>query len=197
MLQCAAALGIKYNPIQKCAEGTQGDELLAGLGNRTHNFTPHITFVPTVAINDVSVIPIVVTNLYLNKFIIKLLITVNSIKCKSNIKYNWDQSVSFPFLLLHITEDCFEQESKYICPLSSRLFHKATTAFLWCSPIVRIISSYWKFMDASADWWVTKVILWMNSLSGINLINRFFWPLSDLEWTTYFFIWVYHLSQPK
>jgi hypothetical protein len=67
MLQCAAALGIEYNPIQNCAEGTQGDELLAGLGDRTHNFTPHITFVPTVAINEVSIILIVFTNLHMNK----------------------------------------------------------------------------------------------------------------------------------
>lgn len=51
--QCAAVLGIDYNPVQNCAEGTEGNELLARLGDRTHNFTPHITFVPTVAINGV------------------------------------------------------------------------------------------------------------------------------------------------
>ncbi|KDR17208.1 GILT-like protein C02D5.2 [Zootermopsis nevadensis] len=51
--QCAETLGIDYTPIENCAEGTQGDELLAALGDRTHNFTPQITFVPTVAINDV------------------------------------------------------------------------------------------------------------------------------------------------
>jgi hypothetical protein len=48
-------LGINYNPIQDCAEGTKGNELLAELGDRTHDFTPHITFVPTVAINGVSI----------------------------------------------------------------------------------------------------------------------------------------------
>jgi hypothetical protein len=79
MSQCAAAVGIKYNPIRKCAEGTEGDELLAALGDRTHSLTPHLTFVPTVTINDVSII-LIVTNLCLNKLIIKLLFTVNSIK---------------------------------------------------------------------------------------------------------------------
>jgi hypothetical protein len=54
MLQCAALLDIDYSPIQYCAEGTQGDELLAAMGNRTLYFTPQITFVPTVAINGVS-----------------------------------------------------------------------------------------------------------------------------------------------
>ena len=54
MLQCAALLDVDYNPIQDCAEGTRGDELLAVMGNRTLYFTPQITFVPTVAINGVS-----------------------------------------------------------------------------------------------------------------------------------------------
>ena len=43
-----------YSPIKDCAEGTQGDELLAAMGNRTLYFTPQITFVPTVAVNGVS-----------------------------------------------------------------------------------------------------------------------------------------------
>jgi len=55
LLQCAAALDIDYNPIQDCAEGTVGDELLAAMGNRTLYFTPQITFVPTVAVNGVSI----------------------------------------------------------------------------------------------------------------------------------------------
>jgi len=51
--QCAAVLNIDYNPIQDCAEGEQGDQLLAAMGNRTLYFTPQITFVPTVAVNGV------------------------------------------------------------------------------------------------------------------------------------------------
>jgi len=51
--QCASLLGIDYNPIQDCAEGTQGDELLAAMGTRTLHFTPQITFVPTIAVNGV------------------------------------------------------------------------------------------------------------------------------------------------
>jgi hypothetical protein len=54
LLQCAAVLDIDYNPIQDCAEGAQGDQLLAAMGNRTLYFTPQITFVPTVAVNGVS-----------------------------------------------------------------------------------------------------------------------------------------------
>jgi len=61
-LQCATVLGIDYNPIQSCAEGTEGDELLARLGDRTHNFTPQITFVPTIVINGVSFFLIFVTS---------------------------------------------------------------------------------------------------------------------------------------
>jgi len=51
--QCASLLGIEYDPIQDCAEGVQGDQLLAAMGNRTLYFTPQITFVPTVAVNGV------------------------------------------------------------------------------------------------------------------------------------------------
>lgn len=54
MLQCATAAGVDYNAIEGCAEGREGDELLAAMGNRTLYFTPQITFVPTVAINGVS-----------------------------------------------------------------------------------------------------------------------------------------------
>jgi len=54
LLQCASLLGIEYDPIQDCAEGVQGDQLLAAMGNRTLYFTPQITFVPTVAVNGVS-----------------------------------------------------------------------------------------------------------------------------------------------
>ena len=54
LLQCAALLGIDFDPIQDCAEGTQGNALLAEMGNRTLYFTPQITFVPTIAVNGVS-----------------------------------------------------------------------------------------------------------------------------------------------
>ena len=54
MLQCASLLDIDYNPIEDCADGVQGDQLLAAMGNRTLYFTPQITFVPTVAVNGVS-----------------------------------------------------------------------------------------------------------------------------------------------
>ncbi|XP_069692899.1 GILT-like protein 1 [Periplaneta americana] len=51
--QCAYVIGINYNPIEYCADGERGNELLAAMGNRTHRFRPEITFVPTIVLNDV------------------------------------------------------------------------------------------------------------------------------------------------
>ncbi|KAJ9582816.1 hypothetical protein L9F63_022835, partial [Diploptera punctata] len=51
--QCANILGIDYNAIASCANSTEGQNLLAALGNRTHSVSPKITFIPTIVFNGV------------------------------------------------------------------------------------------------------------------------------------------------
>jgi interferon gamma-inducible protein 30 len=51
--QCAERLNITWSPIQECASGTQGQQFLAAMGDRTHGLNPRLTFVPWININDV------------------------------------------------------------------------------------------------------------------------------------------------
>lgn len=47
-------LGLSYDGVAECSTNEEGQGLLAALGDRTHSFSPAITFVPTIAVNDVS-----------------------------------------------------------------------------------------------------------------------------------------------
>lgn len=51
--QCARK--VKLNPAKfiRCAKSVKGENLLAALGDRTHDITPKITYIPTIAFNDV------------------------------------------------------------------------------------------------------------------------------------------------
>ncbi|GJQ74884.1 hypothetical protein Trydic_g21720 [Trypoxylus dichotomus] len=51
--QCAALNGVDWDSILQCFEDGTGDDLLARNGDRTHNITPTITFIPTIIFNDV------------------------------------------------------------------------------------------------------------------------------------------------
>lgn len=50
--QCADTVGIDFSKVEECIE-TEGDDILADLGDQTHSVEPTITFVPTVIYNDV------------------------------------------------------------------------------------------------------------------------------------------------
>ncbi|CAG2062947.1 unnamed protein product, partial [Timema podura] len=50
---CGRSLNISYSQISACTDSREGPQLLSGLGNRTHDFQPLITFVPTVVFNSV------------------------------------------------------------------------------------------------------------------------------------------------
>lgn len=53
LFQCAIQVGVQdFTPISDCF-ATQGDEILAQLGDRTHAVEPTITFVPTIIYDDV------------------------------------------------------------------------------------------------------------------------------------------------
>nr|CAD7432270.1 unnamed protein product [Timema monikensis] len=51
--ECGRSLNISYSQISTCTHSREGPQLLSGLGNRTHDFQPLITFVPTVVFNSV------------------------------------------------------------------------------------------------------------------------------------------------
>lgn len=51
--KCARRYKIDFKELKKCANSDKGRELLAKLGNRTHEFKPQIKWVPTIVFNDV------------------------------------------------------------------------------------------------------------------------------------------------
>lgn len=50
--QCASELSLDYSVVQTCAETDRGDQLLAALGNKTYEFQPELTRVPSVVFNE-------------------------------------------------------------------------------------------------------------------------------------------------
>lgn len=51
--QCAKKVKLNPDKFIKCAKNKKGEKLLAAFGDRTHNFTPLINYVPTIVFNDV------------------------------------------------------------------------------------------------------------------------------------------------
>jgi len=47
---CAEQINIPYSPIEECARGKEGNQLLFLMGEMTHNLSPSVTFIPTVEI---------------------------------------------------------------------------------------------------------------------------------------------------
>ena len=50
--KCAQQLGIDYEPIRTCTEGTKGQQLLMEAGRKTLGLSPRLNFVPWININD-------------------------------------------------------------------------------------------------------------------------------------------------
>jgi hypothetical protein len=49
---CGRQLNLDVDALNTCSTGSQGDEYLASLGDRTHSLKPKMTFVPWININD-------------------------------------------------------------------------------------------------------------------------------------------------
>ncbi len=50
--KCAEKHGISnWDSISTCAEGPEGQELLAQMGDRTHDLKPKVTFIPTIKLD--------------------------------------------------------------------------------------------------------------------------------------------------
>jgi len=49
---CARQLKLEFSPLDSCTSGTEGDEYLALLGDRTHNLSPKLNFVPWINLDD-------------------------------------------------------------------------------------------------------------------------------------------------
>lgn len=50
--QCAKKENLNPLKFLRCAKSKKGEKLLAAFGDRTHNFTPKITYIPTIVFND-------------------------------------------------------------------------------------------------------------------------------------------------
>ncbi|XKL66163.1 hypothetical protein PGB90_009583 [Kerria lacca] len=50
--KCASKYNVSWMVLKRCANGKEGFNLLAKLGNRTHNFKPKITYIPTIVFNN-------------------------------------------------------------------------------------------------------------------------------------------------
>ncbi|XP_046389017.1 GILT-like protein 1 [Ischnura elegans] len=50
--KCALDLGINWEPIRTCASSLEGDLLLRKHGEDTHGLRPHVSFIPTVTLDD-------------------------------------------------------------------------------------------------------------------------------------------------
>jgi len=50
--QCAGVVNVDAAPIESCANGTKGDEILASYGDKTQQLNPNLSFVPTVIFNE-------------------------------------------------------------------------------------------------------------------------------------------------
>ncbi|CAL8103517.1 unnamed protein product [Orchesella dallaii] len=51
--ECTTKLGVEKEEIKKCVEGSEGSELLARHGERTHRLTPKLYFVPWITYNGI------------------------------------------------------------------------------------------------------------------------------------------------
>lgn len=49
---CAEQNGYDWKTLTSCYEGSKGGDLLAALGERTHDLSPKLRFVPTIILND-------------------------------------------------------------------------------------------------------------------------------------------------
>ena len=49
--QCAEMLDINWQVIERCANSNEGKELLAKVGSQSLGVKPHLSFIPTVALN--------------------------------------------------------------------------------------------------------------------------------------------------
>ena len=54
-LQCAQQLGLPYDAIEECSEGSEGEELLHDNGLLTKSLHPPMVFDPLVIFNGVGV----------------------------------------------------------------------------------------------------------------------------------------------
>ncbi|KAL0278933.1 UNVERIFIED_CONTAM: hypothetical protein PYX00_000610 [Menopon gallinae] len=52
--ECARYIMVEVAPILQCSRTKEGSELLKNYGEKTHDLSPAISFVPTVLLNDVS-----------------------------------------------------------------------------------------------------------------------------------------------
>lgn len=50
---CSEKLGIRKDAIETCALGTEGSELLAKNGERTHSLKPRLNFIPWITISGI------------------------------------------------------------------------------------------------------------------------------------------------
>ena len=51
VFQCADELGIDWEPVRSCAQSTEGERLLAQMGDLTHALRPKVSFIPTIQVN--------------------------------------------------------------------------------------------------------------------------------------------------
>ncbi|XP_071454565.1 GILT-like protein 1 [Hetaerina americana] len=50
--KCAVDLEIDWEPIRTCSSSVEGDLLLRKYGEETHGLRPHVSFIPTVSLDD-------------------------------------------------------------------------------------------------------------------------------------------------
>jgi len=48
---CAGYWDIGFTPIETCANGLEGQQLLAVFGDETHSLVPRVSFIPTIEID--------------------------------------------------------------------------------------------------------------------------------------------------